>query len=69
VVGAAKPDPAIFEAGLAEAGCAAAEAVHVGDSPDHDAQGARGAGIRSILIARSGGGDLTSLEELPALLS
>lgn len=68
-VGAAKPDRAIFEAGLAAAGCDAAEAVHVGDSPGTDVEGARGAGIRPLLLAREGGGDLSSLGELPALLS
>jgi putative hydrolase of the HAD superfamily len=68
-VGAAKPDPAIFEAGLAAAGCSAAEAVHVGDSVAHDVEGARAAGIRPLLLAREGGGDLRSLGELPALLS
>jgi putative hydrolase of the HAD superfamily len=69
VVGAAKPDAQIFEAGLAAAGCDAAAAVHVGDSPELDAAGARAAGIRPLLIDRAGGGDLNSLEELPALLS
>jgi putative hydrolase of the HAD superfamily len=68
-VGAAKPDPRIFEIALNAADCAAAEAVHVGDSPEHDVAGAEAAGIRPLLIARDGGGDLCSLEELPALLS
>src|SRR3954468_21192986 len=68
-VGAAKPDPAIFEAALAAAGCSAAEAVHVGDSIDHDVASARAAGIRPLLLARDGDGDLSSLAELPALLS
>jgi putative hydrolase of the HAD superfamily len=68
-VGAAKPDRRIFEAGLAAAGCSAAEAVHVGDSVEHDVEGARAAGIRPLLLAREGGGDLRSLAELPALLS
>jgi putative hydrolase of the HAD superfamily len=54
---------------LAAAGCSAAEAVHVGDSVDHDVEGARAAGIRPLLLAREGGGDLRSLDELPALLS
>src|SRR3954449_7265288 len=35
-VGVPKPDPAIFAAGLAAAGCVADEAVHVGDSAEHD---------------------------------
>jgi putative hydrolase of the HAD superfamily len=68
-VGAAKPDPAIFEAGLAAAGCTAAEAVHVGDSVVHDVEGAQAAGIRALLLAREGGGDLRALGELPSLLS
>jgi putative hydrolase of the HAD superfamily len=68
-VGAAKPAPAIFEAALAAAGCSAADAVHVGDSPEHDVEGARAAGIRPLLLAREGHGDLASLAELPALLS
>ena len=68
-VGAAKPERAIFEAGLAAAGCAAADAVHVGDSAVNDVEGARAAGIHPLLLAREGGGDLRSLEELPALLS
>jgi putative hydrolase of the HAD superfamily len=68
-VGAAKPDARIFAAALAAAGCTAAEAVHVGDSREHDVDGARTAGIRALLIDRAGGGDLRSLRELPALLS
>jgi putative hydrolase of the HAD superfamily len=68
-VGVAKPDPRIFEEALVRAGCDAREAVHVGDSPANDVEGARGAGIRSLLLARAGGGDIRSLAELPALLS
>jgi putative hydrolase of the HAD superfamily len=69
-VGAQKPDPAIFAAALDAAGCGAGEAVHVGDSPEHDVEGARAAGIRPLLIDRDGaGGDLRSLAELAALLS
>jgi putative hydrolase of the HAD superfamily len=54
VVGAAKPAPAVFEAGLALAGCAADEAVLVGDSVENDVEGARAVGIRAILIQRDG---------------
>jgi FMN phosphatase YigB (HAD superfamily) len=43
--------------------------VHVGDSPEADVDGARAAGVRPLLLARDGGGDLRSLAELPALLS
>jgi HAD superfamily hydrolase (TIGR01509 family) len=69
VVGAAKPDRAIFEAALAAAGCEAPEAVHVGDSAEADVGGARAAGIRPLLLAREGGGDLDSLFGLVAFLS
>ena len=68
-VGAAKPDPRIFEAALVAAGCGPADAVHVGDSPEDDVAGAGAAGIRALLLAREGGGDLRTLDELPALLS
>lgn len=63
-VGARKPDPAIFEAALEVAGCTAAEALHVGDSPDEDVAGARAAGIRALLIDRCGGGDVASLAQI-----
>jgi putative hydrolase of the HAD superfamily len=69
VVGAAKPDPAIFEAALAAAGSAPAEALHVGDSIENDVEGARKAGIRALLLGRDGAGDLRTLDELPTLLS
>jgi len=51
-VGARKPDPAVFERGLAIAGVDASAAVHVGDSPREDVEGARQAGIEPILISR-----------------
>jgi putative hydrolase of the HAD superfamily len=72
VVGAAKPDARIFEAALEAAGCAAGEAVHVGDSAEDDVGGAVGAGLRALLLDRSGTrgtGTVTSLSELPSLLS
>lgn len=62
-VGARKPDPAIFERALALAGCAPAEALHVGDSDD-DVAGARAAGIDVLRIDRSGGGEISSLLEI-----
>jgi putative hydrolase of the HAD superfamily len=54
VVGAAKPAPAVFEAGLALAGCSAAEAVLVGDSVENDVEGARAVGMRAVLVQRDG---------------
>jgi putative hydrolase of the HAD superfamily len=52
-IGAKKPDPRIFEVALERTGVRPDEAVHVGDTDD-DAQGASRAGIRPILIRRSG---------------
>lgn len=53
--GARKPSPAIFEQGLALAGVAAGDAIHVGDTLDEDVAGARAAGVEPILIHRGGG--------------
>ena len=66
--GAAKPDPAPFRAALQAAGCQPHEAVHVGDSAENDVAGARAAGVRPVLLARGGGGDIASLSELAAVL-
>jgi putative hydrolase of the HAD superfamily len=52
--GVAKPDPAIFRLALDRLGCAADEAVMVGDSWSADIAGARAAGIRAIWFNRSG---------------
>ena len=68
VAGARKPDPAIFAPALERAGCTAEEALHVGDTAEEDLDAARAAGIRALLIDRKGGGDITSLEEVTALL-
>jgi putative hydrolase of the HAD superfamily len=63
--GARKPDPAIFAPALEIAGCGPEEALHVGDTLEEDAAGARAAGIRSLLIDRTGvGGDISSLAEI-----
>jgi putative hydrolase of the HAD superfamily len=65
VAGARKPDPAIFRPALELAGCAPDEAVHVGDTPEEDVEGARAAGIRPLLIDRDGdAGDISSLTEI-----
>jgi putative hydrolase of the HAD superfamily len=53
-LGSAKPAPAIFARGLALAGVAASEALHVGDSVEHDVAGARAAGIEPLLLVRAG---------------
>jgi len=62
--GARKPDPAIFDSALALAGCAAGEALHVGDTAEEDVEAARAAGIRVLLLDRAGGGDIASLGEI-----
>ncbi len=72
-LGVAKPAPAIVAAGLELAGVAAAEALHAGDSVEHDVAGARAAGIDAVLVARDGAAappgvpGLRSLAGLPAL--
>jgi putative hydrolase of the HAD superfamily len=48
-----KPHPSIFEAALALAGVTAGESLMVGDSLAHDIEGARGAGMRGVLVHRS----------------
>ena len=53
-VGSAKPQGAIFARGLALAGVAAGEALHVGDSVEHDVTGALAAGIVPMLVVRDG---------------
>jgi len=50
--GRAKPDPAIFAHALA--GLDPACALHVGDSPVEDGEGALAAGLRAVLVARDG---------------
>jgi len=71
-VGAAKPAPAIFAAALSRLGVEAAQAVHVGDSLEHDVAGARASGVRAILLCRTGAVPdgveveaITSLAQLP----
>jgi putative hydrolase of the HAD superfamily len=65
VAGARKPDPAIFEPALELAGCGPDEALHVGDTAAEDVAGAKAAGIRPLLLDRSGnGGDISSLREI-----
>lgn len=67
--GARKPDPAIFEPALELAGCPPGEALHVGDTAEEDVEAARAAGIRVLLLDRTGGGDISSLTEIVDHLS
>ena len=76
VVGAGKPDPAVFRAALEIAGCEPAEAFHLGDSPQGDVDGARAAGIPVALVDRygilpdppPGVAKLSSLDEAPSVI-
>jgi putative hydrolase of the HAD superfamily len=64
-VGARKPDPAIFAPALELVDVQPSEAIHVGDTPEEDLEGARAAGIRGLVIDRVGGrGDISSLAEI-----
>ena len=74
-VRAEKPSRRIFDAALRRAGVEAREAVHVGDQPATDIDGALGAGLAAVLIDRDGNHPnfrrcprIQSLSELPALL-
>jgi HAD superfamily hydrolase (TIGR01662 family) len=72
-----KPHPSIFETALSRAGVAAADAIMVGDSLKADIEGAVAAGMRGILLRRSGEippalpegiSVITSLRYLPAII-
>ena len=47
-----KPHREIFDEALRISGCTPGEAVHIGDSYDTDVVGARGVGIRPVLLLR-----------------
>ena len=51
-VGCRKPSKAIFEIALERMGVKPEDAVHVGDLPEADGDGATGSGIRPIIIDR-----------------
>jgi putative hydrolase of the HAD superfamily len=53
-LGHAKPERAIFERALELAGAEAGEALHAGDSPREDVEGALAAGLRALLVVRDG---------------
>ena len=74
-----KPHRSIFEAALRLVGVSPHESVMVGDSVPADIAGARGMGMRAVLVSRSGHSAhhascpsdvprITSLRELPDLL-
>jgi putative hydrolase of the HAD superfamily len=52
-VGVAKPDPRIFRVALDRLGVGPESALHCGDDPRRDLDGAAAAGLRSVLIDRT----------------
>ena len=52
--GAAKPARRIFDVAVRAGGAAPHETLHVGDHPEHDVDGARQAGLRSVWVNRNG---------------
>jgi putative hydrolase of the HAD superfamily len=60
--GSYKPDAGIFRTALRETGVRKEEAVHIGDSLDHDIAGALGFGIGAIFVNRNG----TSPDRVPS---
>lgn len=50
--GAAKPEPAMFQALIEQSACSAAEIVHIGDDPVADVLGAQQAGLQGIWLQR-----------------
>jgi putative hydrolase of the HAD superfamily len=68
-VGYRKPHPAIYQAALKAVGVPADAALFVGDSPSHDIDGPRAAGMRAVLIDRSGrNGHLDAIHTLDDLV-
>lgn len=51
-VGAAKPDPRMFQAALAAAGCLPQEALHIGDDVKCDLSGAQNSDIHAFHVKR-----------------
>ena len=74
VVGVSKPDPAIFRLALDGLGVDPARAIHVGDTPAADVDGAWASGVTPVLIDPYGLHrsvecvHVASLAEVPALL-
>lgn len=77
-LGVGKPDPLPFREALRRAGVEANQAVHVGDHPQDDIQGARAAGLRAVWYnprrcawpdAIEPEAQIHRLDQLPALLA
>ena len=73
-LGASKPLPDMFHAGMRESGADGHEMVHVGDNPEHDIHGAREVGMYTVWMNMAGAAwssgepadeEVQRLEELP----
>lgn len=64
-----KPHRSIFDKAMQKAGVTAAEAMMVGDSLKHDIEGALAAGMRAVLLRRSGETPRHLPPELPVITS
>ena len=64
-LGVAKPDPAIFQYALAQAGCPAQNAVMVGDRLDNDVAPANRLGMHAVRLLRGLGAYHESADEQP----
>ncbi len=68
-IGLLKPDSKIFRRGLEALGVDAPEAMHVGDDPVVDYEGARRAGLQAILVDRRGRYHEGTYRRIPDLFS
>ena len=77
-VGAAKPEPPMFEEARRRLEARPDQIVHVGDDPEHDVRGAADAGFRTVWVNRNGcewpgerraDAEIDSLVELEAVLA
>ena len=66
-VGCRKPSSAIFEIALERMGVEPSQAVHVGDLPEADGDGASNAGIRPVIIDRASRFETCPYETIPVL--
>lgn len=71
-IGIEKPEPAIFQRAIECAQVAPSRAIHVGDHEEKDVQGARRAGLHSVLLDREShptrSDAISSLRDLPELI-
>jgi putative hydrolase of the HAD superfamily len=72
-VGFSKPSPVIFEHAGRRLGLAHGRILHVGDSPEADARGAKSAGFHALLLdrgkERNGPEEISSLRDLAAVVA